>query len=474
MDSATDAVDPTLLHAQHRVGTTLRGKWHLDRLLGLGGMAAVYAATHRNGTRGAIKMLHVELSSNSHVRLRFLKEGYLANKVDHPGVVRVLDDDVAEDGAIFVVMELLDGESLEERRLRHGGKLESDEVLAGADQLLDVLAAAHEKGIIHRDIKPENVFLTRDGMIKVLDFGIARLRELSTASTATRAGSTMGTPAFMSPEHARGLWDDVDARSDLWSVGAMMFNLISGRTVHEGRTTNEVLLSAMSQPAPPLSSVSNVPDHVAAVINRALAFDKKNRWPDARSMQTAVRTAYHGLHGSPISTHPKLTVPPSVPNKTLASADVAPVTALGSAGTGPAVASGKTGVPLGPRTAPSISRPMLMATAGVAGAVVLFLLVAIVAVVVSRRQAGETPASAAAGTGSVGGATTQDGAQESPGAQQVPLVQPSVSGMPVVALEDLPTAGKTVPAVRADAGTGSKSNTSPQIGAGTDWKDQRR
>src|SRR6185295_962949 len=107
--------------AEARVGMVLKGKWRLDALLGVGGMAAVYAATHRNGSRGAIKVLHVELSGDGEVKRRFLREGYVANSVEHPGTVRVLDDDVAEDGSAFLVMELLEGETLEARAERRGG-----------------------------------------------------------------------------------------------------------------------------------------------------------------------------------------------------------------------------------------------------------------------------------------------------------------------------------------------------------------
>ncbi len=115
-----------------------------------------------------------------------MREGYLANAVGHEGAVKVIDDDVVGDGSLYLVTELLDGETLEERRLRLGGSLSQDEVLLVADQLLDVLVAAHAKGIVHRDLKPENVFLTRRGQVKVLDFGIARLRELSTISNSWR------------------------------------------------------------------------------------------------------------------------------------------------------------------------------------------------------------------------------------------------------------------------------------------------
>src|SRR5580704_7491550 len=183
------ANDSAAERAHARVGTTLHNKWRLERLLGVGGMAAVYAATHRNGARGAIKMLHLQVSLDAEARRRFLREGYLANAVGHPGAVSVLDDDVAEDGSAYLVMELLEGESLETRAERRGGRLPPAEVLVYADRLLDVLAAAHHKGIVHRDIKPDNVFVTQDGTLKLLDFGIARLRDGRGSATMTADGA---------------------------------------------------------------------------------------------------------------------------------------------------------------------------------------------------------------------------------------------------------------------------------------------
>jgi serine/threonine-protein kinase len=332
-EATTELFDPFVLRARGRIGITLCRKWRLDVLLGVGGMAAVYAATHRNGSRVAIKLLHPELSANREVRARFLREGYVANAVGHGGAVKVADDDIAEDGALFLVTELLDGESLEDRRRRLGGRLAEDEVLFVADQLLDVLVAAHGKGVVHRDIKPENVFLTRTGQVKVLDFGIARLRELSSTSTATRAGASMGTPAYMPPEQARGLWADVDARTDVWAVGATMFHVLTGNLVHQGRTPNEQLLSAMTQTAPPLASLlAHVGPAVAHVVDRALAFDREKRWPDARRMQEAVRHAYHDRYGRPITTAPRLAVPETVPDRTLPSATGALAPELPSTG----------------------------------------------------------------------------------------------------------------------------------------------
>ena len=130
--------DEGVQRAQQRVGTVINGKWTIDRLIGVGGMGAVYAATHRNKKKAALKMLHPELSVEPTVKERFLREGYVANSVEHPGSVKVDDDDIAEDGAVYLVMELLEGETIDSRWQRKGGKLPVGEVLSVADQLLDV------------------------------------------------------------------------------------------------------------------------------------------------------------------------------------------------------------------------------------------------------------------------------------------------------------------------------------------------
>jgi serine/threonine-protein kinase len=316
-DGVTESSDPLLERAQARVGNTLRDKWRLDVLLGVGGMAAVYSATHRNGSRAAVKILHPEMSTNAFVRERFLWEGYVANAVGHAGAVRVIDDDLSEDGSLFLVTELLDGETLEERRVRLGGRMPEGEVLLAVDQLLDVLVAAHANGIVHRDLKPENAFLTRAGKVKVLDFGIARLRELSTTSADTQSTAMVGTPAYMAPEHARGLSDEVDERSDLWACGATMFTLISGRGVHEGRTPSEQLESATSRPAPPLWSVApDVDAAIAQIVDRALEFSKERRWPSAARMQEALREAYLHAFARPMTEAPVLSLGDEVPDRT--------------------------------------------------------------------------------------------------------------------------------------------------------------
>lgn len=301
--------DDTLTVVQARLGKTLCGKYRLDRLLGLGGMGAVYAATHlRNANQVAVKVLHVEFSIDSNVRARFLREGYAANSVEHSGTVRILDDHIAEDGSVFLVMDLLEGETLDARWERSGRKLGVPEVVTVVNDLLDVLTAAHAKGVVHRDIKPENLFVTREGELKVLDFGIARMREGPSMEGATKTGRVMGTPAFMPPEQALGR--DIDGQTDLWAVGATMFTLASGHHVHEAETPEEMLVRAGSQPARSVATVApHLPPGIVAVIDRALAFDKVRRWAGAQEMRRALREACVDVMGPPVAPLPKCELP---------------------------------------------------------------------------------------------------------------------------------------------------------------------
>jgi serine/threonine-protein kinase len=301
--SDESGADAWRFHATMRVGLIIARKFRLDALLGVGGTAAVYSATHvNNGSRVAIKVIHRALSGDASARRRLLREGYAANAIGHPGIARVLDDDVTEDGAIFLVLELLDGETLA-HRARREGKLDAASVLRCADDVLDMLAAAHAKGIVHRDVKPDNIVVTAKGETKLLDFGIARVREGADSALRTRTGVVLGTPAFMPPEQALGKKDAIGPATDTWALGATMFFLLTGRLVHEARSTNEALAMAARDPAPPLRSVdASIGAPIAAIVDKALAFDVNKRWESAHAMQRAVRAArrpsraiYYGL-----------------------------------------------------------------------------------------------------------------------------------------------------------------------------------
>ncbi|TKC98727.1 bifunctional serine/threonine-protein kinase/ABC transporter substrate-binding protein [Polyangium fumosum] len=289
-------------HAERRVGRTLRDKYRIERVLGVGGMATVYLAVHRNGHRVAVKILHPELSASVTQRDRFVREGYVANSIEHPGAVRVLDDDVSDDGCPFLVMELLEGETLDQRRRRAGGKIACREVLVIGHALCDALAAAHDKGIVHRDIKPENVFVTSDGTLKILDFGIARV----VADEEGGPGGVAGTPAYMPPEQALGDRGAIDARTDLWAAGATMFTLLTGRLVHDASRATELLTSTATKPAPRLMDVApEAPRDVARVIDQALAYSRHDRFEDAREMRDAIGSAHIVVYGEPLSVVPR-------------------------------------------------------------------------------------------------------------------------------------------------------------------------
>ncbi len=274
-------------------GTILDGKWRIESQLGQGGMGSVYAAVHvRNGARVAVKILHEDVARDSTARVRFLQEGYAANRVGHPGVVRVLDDGTTPDGVVYLVMERLEGVTLESLAESAGGVLPPLDVVRHSIAWLDVMAAAHAQGIIHRDLKPENVFVCVDGRLKVLDFGLARSKEAVSQLKITTTGVPLGTPAFMPPEQALAHWDEVDTRSDVYAIGASMFTLLTGQLVHEGRTVPELIVNISTKPARPIRSVApQVPDSVAAVIDRALSSRPADRFADAREMLTALSEA---------------------------------------------------------------------------------------------------------------------------------------------------------------------------------------
>ncbi|MGK4007292.1 protein kinase [Sorangium sp. So ce1036] len=273
--------------ARARVGLTIKQKWRIDALLGVGGMASVYAATHRNGSRAALKILHAEFARDASIRDRFLREGYVANRIDHPGRVAILDDDLTEQEEPFLVMELLDGETVQQLWKRKSRRLPVAEALWIAGEVLDTLESFHGEGIVHRDLKPANIFITKDNMVKLLDFGVARVRDAH--GDKTKAGTALGTPSFMAPEQAMGLSEGVDGRADLFSIGATLYAVLSGQRLHQGRSDNEAFILAATTPAPSLARVApELPAPVIGLVDKALAWDRRNRYDSAAQMRKEV------------------------------------------------------------------------------------------------------------------------------------------------------------------------------------------
>jgi serine/threonine-protein kinase len=250
------------------------GQYRVTDVLGEGGMGVVYAAEHTLLRRpAAVKLLLPELSTNQEIVQRFFNEARAATAIRHPGIVEVYDFGWTSDGAGFIVMELLQGETLRARRKR--GRIPWPAALAVTRQIAGALGAAHAKGIVHRDLKPDNIFLVPDAevpggeRIKLLDFGIAKLAD-SSAHHKTRTGALIGTPTYMAPEQCRGV--EVDARADLYALGCILFELCSGRPPFEGEGHGDVLAAHIHVPAPTLSSrMDGVPEGVETLLQRLLA-----------------------------------------------------------------------------------------------------------------------------------------------------------------------------------------------------------
>lgn len=283
----TDASDPELERCRRRVGSTLRDKWHIDDVIGIGGMAAVYSATHRIGRRDAIKILHPEIAVSKELRKRFEQEARAISQLGHAATVQVRDIDVTDDGAPFMVMELLEGESLGALSFRLGG-IPEQELLRYVVTVLDVLNAAHERGIVHRDIKPDNLFITSAGEVRVLDFGIAHMKQGGAAALRTRTGALLGTTPYMAPEQILG--KPIDGRADLYALGASMFRILAKRKIHEAESEAELLMQMGTMPAPSLRVVApQISARVSLIVDRALAFNRDARYPSAAAMSADVQ-----------------------------------------------------------------------------------------------------------------------------------------------------------------------------------------
>jgi predicted Ser/Thr protein kinase len=278
------------------VGQVISSKYKLLRLLGDGGMGSVYEAEHlRLGTHVAIKVLHSDLARRSGLIERFLQEARVSAQIRSPHVVHVTDVEATPDGIAYLVMELLQGEPLStlEKRER---TLPVATACEYTSQILEALEAAHSLGVVHRDLKPDNVFVTFDGgkpVIKLIDFGIAKLKRAEGATGAgqknlTVAGMLMGTPEYMAPEQAYSA-TDVDARADLYSVGVMLYEMLSGQTPAQGEDPRVVVLKVERGEVQPLVHVApNVPPEIAGLVHRAMAPRPEMRFASAAEMRIAL------------------------------------------------------------------------------------------------------------------------------------------------------------------------------------------
>ncbi|HET7825721.1 MAG TPA: serine/threonine-protein kinase, partial [Anaeromyxobacter sp.] len=272
------------------------GSFHVVRLLGRGGMGTVYLAEHPViGSKVAVKFLHDSMASDPATVARFFDEARAVNLIGHENIVGIYDLSMLPPNRYFFVMEYLEGETLQ--GLLRAGPVEPGVARDVLLQMCDALQCAHEHGVVHRDLKPENVFLVqrrgKSHFVKLVDFGIAKLRQRGSAAK-TQAGFIVGTPEYMAPEQCED--GVIDARTDVYALGAMAFELATGRLPFQGKTVTQLLLAHLKEPPPAPSSLAPVPEALEAAILRALEKDRERRFPRVEELVNAL-AATVGLPG---------------------------------------------------------------------------------------------------------------------------------------------------------------------------------
>jgi len=288
------------------VGTVLDGQYQIDSMLGKGGMGAVYRARHiLLGDRVAIKILPPEVRNNAEWLRRFRREGQAARRFRHPNSVTVYDLRTASDGVIYMVMEYVEGHTLD-AEIRKRGRMTHAEAFEVMEPIMSVLHTAHNMGVVHRDLKPENIMIGKgEGnggpVVKLLDLGIAKMREIADSDTGgttalTVAGQVLGTPYYMSPEQwgeiPRDGNSEIDGRADIYSLGLVFYEMIAGDRPYTGKTLQELRREHIQKVLPPLHEVvKDVPPAFSDAIARATAKDRGDRQPTAGDLATELRNS---------------------------------------------------------------------------------------------------------------------------------------------------------------------------------------
>src|SRR5215467_5697222 len=285
------------------IGRTLPGGYVILELVGIGGMGRVYRAEQSAlGRTVAVKIIHPHLVGEENAAARFITEARAASRLNHPNSVAVIDFGKTNDGQLYLVMEFLRGRDLA-RVAYDEGPLAFRRIVNILRQVLAALAEAHHLDIIHRDLKPENIVLepmrTGGDFVKVVDFGLAKIRADAASTNITSPGIVCGTPDYMAPEQGRG--DPIDARSDLYACGVILFQLLTGRLPFEGDTPTQVVLMHMSKPPPDPRVVSperQIPAPIVDVMLKALAKDPADRYANADELAAALTGALAEVEGT--------------------------------------------------------------------------------------------------------------------------------------------------------------------------------
>ena len=415
------------------VGSVIAETYTVEGLLGRGGMGAVFVASHVRlpGKKVAIKVLHPDVADAESLA-RFRREAEIASRLGHPNIVEVHDWNQLPDGTPYLVLELLVGESLADRLRR--GPMALDEVAPIIRQVGAALAAAHREGIVHRDLKPANIFLIPQDegppRAKVLDFGISKIHGSNTVKTQDT--QMLGTPQYMAPEQATGRHDQVDGRTDVFALGAVVFEMLTGQAAFGGATIPEVVFKVVFDPAPSVASLApGVPAAAVAAVDRALAKKPEERWPDVAAFVEALTGSPLATGRAPIPTNVRPAVGPATPTKQ--STQDAFAQTVGSGDHGSALASqAREALKAGPvasaqtvASAPAIAAPPKKRTGAIVGAVLVLAGAAVAAVVVLGGGGGKptTPSPATASDAAAVASAPSDAAPTAPaldGAVAVP------------------------------------------------------
>jgi serine/threonine-protein kinase len=311
--ATTEPTDPLL-------GNTIEGKYRFDSRLGAGGMGAVYKATRLLiGDTVAIKVLHQAHSATAQAGERFRREAQAAARLKHPNAVQIYDFGITSDGLLYLIMEMAEGQSLR-KVIQERGALQPALAAEIMTQCCSALDEAHKQNIVHRDIKPDNIMvkMTANGaQVKILDFGIARLLDTTGTDSLTQTGSVIGTPHYMSPEQCLG--EELDGRSDIYSLGVVLYEMLTGTVPFNAKTSREIISKHITQPPPPIRSiVSELSEEVEAVVRMALEKERESRPQSAITLGKALTNAINYAPRKSSGTSPQV----SVPTQTVVSAPV--------------------------------------------------------------------------------------------------------------------------------------------------------
>ncbi len=277
------------------------GSYRVEKQLGKGGMGAVYLGFHPGiGSKVAIKFLHPQYAHDEKIVDRFYNEARAVNVIGHDNILKILDLNVTEDNRHYFVMEYLQGRAVQ-NLLKHNITIPLEVTGPILVQICEALEAAHRKGIVHRDLKPDNVYLIsmkgKKNFVKVVDFGIARVTDDAGESTGkTQTGMVMGTPAYMSPEQGSGQTSKIDGRSDIYSLGCMMYQMASGRLPFPGSNFGEVLIGHLQQKPPPLRELKpETPEAYEAIVFKCLEKKQEDRFQSMRDLEEAIEACMEQL-----------------------------------------------------------------------------------------------------------------------------------------------------------------------------------